>query len=341
MAKLEMTLEEIRSLIGGGEIFGDPNFNCESVASLEQAGPGDLSFVKSNRYAEQACRSAAGALLVTSRLESYGGNQLVVEHPQLAFARVLREIARGKHAFPAGIDPRAVIYDGAELGEGVAIGAGAVIREQARIGNRTVIYPNVYVGERSRVGSDCVLYPNAVIMEDVEIGDRVVIRGGTVIGAEGYGYVQHEGRHVKVPQVGSIQIGDDVEIGALATIDRATVERTIIGRGTKIGDFVHVGHNCVVGEDVLLLPTSILGGSVTVGEHAVLAGHAASSDNLKIGEGAGVGAASVIFKDVAPGVFVWGMPAREKKLEIRIQSALQHLPQMVRDWRTIKKRLDF
>lgn len=340
MAKLGLTLRGVQSLIGEGEILGDADFQCESVASLELAGPEDLSFVKSGRFAEKACQSSAGALLVPIELDGYAGHQLVVEHPHLALARVLADLAQRRRGVPSGIDLRAVVYDGAELGEDVSVGAGAVIREQARIGDRSVIFPNAYVGQRTIVGSDCVLHPNVVILEDVEIGNRVVIWGGAVIGTEGYGFIQHEGRHLRVPQVGSIQIGDDVEIGALATIDRATVDATEIGRGTKIGDCVHVAHNCAVGEDVLLAPTSMLSGSVTVGDHAVLAGHAGTSDNVKVGEGAVIGGAAVAFQDVAAGASVWGVPARDKRLELRIQAALPHLPQMARDWRRGKDPAD-
>ncbi len=341
MPQLGMTLEEIRAFAGEGEIVGPPSTYCESVAPLETAGEGQLSFVKDARFFDAARASCAGALLVPAPIPELDTPQLVVKAPYEVFGRLLARIARQMRGRrPAGVHPRAVVDSAAALGAEVSVGAGAVVEEAAVIGDRCVLYPGVYLGRRSVLGADCVLHPNVVIMEDVTIGDRVVIHGGTVIGADGYGYLQIEGRHLKIPQIGRITIGDDVEIGALVTIDRATLDTTAIGRGTKIGDFTHVGHNCQVGEDVLLLPTVILAGSVKVGDRVIFAGHAASSDNLTIGEDASLGATAVAFKDVPPGASMWGSPAREKGLEMRIQSALRRLPGMLRDLRALKKRLD-
>jgi UDP-3-O-[3-hydroxymyristoyl] glucosamine N-acyltransferase len=340
MAQLKMTLAGIRDLVGGGEIHGDGEFICRSVAVLDDAGPDELSFVKDERYFDTARGSSAGALVVPEVIEDFSGHQLVVENPHFTFGQILAWIARERRRQPAGVHPTAVVDERACIGEKVTIGAGVVVREDAQIGDRSVLYPNVYVGQGSRLGEDVVLYPNVVIMEDIHLGDRVVIHGGTVVGAEGYGYVQHEGRHIKVPQIGEIFVGDDVEIGALATIDRATIGRTTIGRGTKIGDLVHIAHNCTVGEDVLLLPSVALSGSVTIGDHAVLAGRAGTSDNITIGEGAMLGGTSVAFKDVPPGATMWGNPARDKALQMRIEAVLSRLPEMQRELRALKKKLD-
>ncbi len=339
MSQLGMTLEEIRAFAGEGEIVGTPSVWCRSVASLETAGEEQLSFVKDQRFFEAARRSGAGALLVPARIPDLDTPQLVVGAPYEVFGRLLAKIAVDKRRLPPGVHPRALVDPSAEIGADCVIGAGAVVREEVALGDRSVLYPGVYVGQRSAIGADCVLHPNVVVMEDVEIGDRVVIHGGSVVGADGYGYLQVEGRHRKIPQVGRITIGDDVEIGALVTIDRATFDTTAIGRGTKIGDLCHVAHNCQVGEDVLLLPTVAVSGSVTIGDRAVFAGRAGCADNLSIGEGATVAATSVAYHDVPAGTAVWGNPAREKSLEMRIQSALRRLPDLLRDMRAVKKRL--
>ena len=340
MPQLGMTLEEIRAFAGEGEIVGPPSTYCESVAPLDTAVEGQLSFVKDTRFFDAARRSRAGALLVPAPIPELDAPQLVVGVPYEVFGRLLAKIAREMRGRrPAGVHSQAVVDEAAVLGAEVSVGAGAVVEEGAVIGDRCVLYPGVYLGRRSVLGADCVILPNVVIMEDVAIGDRVVIHGGSVIGADGYGYLQIDGRHRKIPQIGRITIGDDVEIGALVTIDRATLDTTAIGRGTKIGDFTHVGHNCQIGDDVLLLPTVMLSGSVTVGDRVIFAGHAGSSDNLTIGEGASVGAASVAYKDVPPGAAMWGSPAREKGLEMRIQSALRRLPEMLRDLRAVKRQL--
>lgn len=340
MPRLGMTLEQVREHIGEGEIIGSPGFVCESVASLDQAGGDQLSFVKDQRYAEQAKKSAAGALLVPTRIDGLGCNQLVVVDPYRSFGVLLVKIAEQARAQAGGVHPRAVVHETARIGEGAIVGAGAVVQEGASIGDRTVVYANAFIGQRSVIGADTTIYPNVVIREDVVVGDRVIIHCGTVIGSDGYGFVQHEGRHLKIPQVGGVEIGDDVEIGALATIDRATLDRTVIGRGTKIGDLCHIAHNCRIGEDVLLLPTVAVSGSVTIGNRAVLAGRSGTADNLTIGEGAVLGGTAVAFKDVPPGAQMWGNPAREMALEMRIQAVMRRLPEMQRDLRAVKKKLD-
>jgi UDP-3-O-[3-hydroxymyristoyl] glucosamine N-acyltransferase len=340
MPRLGMTLEEIRDLIGSGEIIGAADFWCESVASLDQAGADQLSFIKDERYVDQARASKAGALLVPHPMDELDTNQLAVSDPYRCFGLLLGRISEQSQRQPRGVHPQAVVHESARLGQDVTIGAGAVIREETVIGDRSVLYANVYLGQRSVVGAENVIYPGVVIREDTIIGDRVVIHGGSVIGADGYGFVQHEGRHIKVPQVGGILIGDDVEIGALTTIDRATLDRTIIGCGTKVGDQCHIAHNCKIGENVLLLPMVAVSGSVTVGDGAVLAGRSGTADNLRIGAGAVLGGTAVAFKDVPEGATMWGNPAREKGTELRIQAALGRLPEMQRDLRKIKKKLD-
>lgn len=340
MPQLGMTLEQIRALIGEGEIIGASDFECVSVASLDRAGGDQLSFVKDQRYADQARKSAAGALLVPTHIDGLRCNQLVVADPYRSFGLLLVKIAEKARAQAEGVHPRAVVHETARIGDGATVGACAVVQAGASIGDRAVVYANAFVGQRSVIGADTTLYPNVVIREDVVVGDRVIIHCGTVIGSDGYGFVQHEGRHLKIPQVGGVEIGDDVEIGSLATIDRATLDQTVIGRGTKIGDLCHIAHNCRIGEDVLLLPTVAVSGSVTIGDRAVLAGRAGTADNLTIGEGAVLGGTAVAFKDVPPGAQMWGNPAREMALEMRIQAAMRRLPEMQRDLRTVKKKLD-
>jgi len=340
MARLGMTLDAIRTMIGAGEIVGSPEFVCESVASLGRAGPDQLSFVKDPRYIESARTSRAGALLVPVEIDGFEGNQLVVPDPYRSFGLLLSKIAAEQRGQPPGVHPRAVVHDSAEIGADVVIGANAVVREHARIGDRSVVHANAYLGQRSTLGADTTLYPGVVVLEDVAVGDRVLIQGGTVIGSDGYGFMQHEGRHLKIPQVGRVVIGDDVEIGALTTIDRATLDETVIGRGTKIGDLCHIAHNCRIGEDVLILPTVAISGSVTVGDRVVFAGRSGCADNLTIGDGAVLGGTAVAFKDVPAGAAMWGNPARDKTLEMRIQAVMRRLPEMQRDLRAVRKKLD-
>jgi len=339
MSQLRMTLAEIQAYVDEGEVVGSPDFFCRSVASLDKAGDDQLSFVKDRRYFDKARRTGAGALLVPERIEGFEGNQLVVSDSHRVFGQLLTKIATEKRRQPPGIHPGAHVDESAEIGSDVTIGGGAVVREGAMIGDRSVLYANTYVGQRSVIGADTVLYPNVLILEDVTIGDRVLIHGGTVVGSDGYGFVQHEGQHIKIPQVGAVVIGDDVEIGALTTIDRATLDQTVIGRGTKIGDLCHIAHNCQIGENVLVLPTVAISGSVTVGDGAIFAGRSGCADNLTIGEGAVLGGTSVAFKDVPAGAQMWGNPARDKMQEMRIQGVLRRLPEMQRELRAVKKKV--
>ncbi|MDH3745613.1 MAG: UDP-3-O-(3-hydroxymyristoyl)glucosamine N-acyltransferase, partial [Acidobacteriota bacterium] len=214
MSRLEKTLQEVRKVIGSGDILGDPGFLCRSVASLENAGPEQLSFVRGRAHEEKARKSRAGALVVPIAVEGISAHQLVVEDAGAAFSRVLEVIAASRRRRVPGIEPTATVDPSAALGVDVAVGPGAVIGAETEIGDRCVVSANVHVGTRSKVGEDSVLHPNAVVMEDVTLGRRVVVHGGAVIGADGYGYSQTEGRHHKVPQVGEVVIGDDVEIGA-------------------------------------------------------------------------------------------------------------------------------
>ncbi len=337
MARLAITLGELRQILDQGEVAGDPEFVCRELRGLEDAGPEDLSFVKERRNVPQALRSQAGALLVPERLAESQAHQLILDRPFEALTRLLGRLAAEKRPLRPGVHPRAVVDEAAVLGADVEVGPGAVIEAGVRVGDRTAVHANVFVGPRCRIGSDCVLHPNVVLREDVSLGDRVIIRSGSVLGSEGYGFLPRPGRPFKIPQVGGVEIGDEVEIGALSTIDGATFGKTVIAEGSKLGDMVHVGHNGKVGPNVLLLPLVALAGSVEVGEESLIAARSSSADNRKLGKRVRVGGGSTIFDDLEDDAEVWGRPARPKLQEMRIQTALAKLPQLVRDVRRLKK----
>lgn len=336
MAKLNMTLGELRALLGEGELVGDAEFALNELAGLEDAGPRDLSFVKGRKHLSAALTSRAGALLVPERIEEASAHQIVLAEPFVALTRVLSGIAAKKRAREPGIHPAATVHPSAKIGSGVYLGPGTVVEEDAIVGDDTTLEANAFVGPRCALGVSCVIHPGVILREDVELGARVVVRSGTVIGSEGYGFLPTDGRPVRVPQVGGVRIGDDVEIGALAAIDGATFGWTVIGEGCKFGDYVHVGHNCKIGKNVMLLPLTAISGSVEIGDGALLAAASRCADNLTIGAGARVGAGSVLLKDVAAGDVVWGRPARPKMLETRIQSLLNRLPELFRDVAKLK-----
>jgi UDP-3-O-[3-hydroxymyristoyl] glucosamine N-acyltransferase len=339
VSKLGRTLEQIAAIVGQSEVVGDGSFLCQRVAPLDSATEDDLSFVRDRKAEKLARESSAGVLVVGELFTGTEAHQLVVPDVMAAMIQVLAYIGKQKRLQAPAVHPRASVAEDASLGEDVIVGAGAVVSSGAVVGDRTVIYANAYVGLRSRIGADSIIHPNVSIMEDVTIGERAIVHSGTVIGCDGYGFVAHQGRQIKVPQVGEVVIGDDVEIGACATIDRATIARTEIGRGTKIGDLVHIAHNVQIGEDVLLLPTVAISGSTKVEDRVIFAGRSGCAGHLTIGEGAILGAATIVYKDVEPGAVLWGSPARDKATEMRVQSALSKLPEMMKEIREMRRAL--
>lgn len=340
MATLDMTLEALRDLLGEGEILGDAKFHCRELRALDEAGSEDLSFVKGRKQLAAAKLSKAGALLVPSAIEDSTVHQVVLADPFVALTRVLARLAQDKRFREPGIHPSAVVHETATLGEGVYIGAGVVIEHDTSVGSGAMVHAGAFIGPRCSVGPACVIHPKAVLREEVTLGALVIVRSGAVVGSEGYGFLPTAGAPVPIPQVGGVEVGDDAEIGALATIDCATFGRTSIGSGTKIGDMVHVGHNCRIGKNVMLLPLTAISGSVKIGDGVIFAGRSGAADNLEIGAGARIGATSVVFKDVPENVELWGSPARSKLEAMRIESLLGRLPKLFRQVRSLAKRFD-
>ena len=314
----------------GGELAGDPTLEITGVNALELARPGELSFAESERYAVKLQQTKASAVIIPVQFPSVAHRAtLRVENPRLAFVQVLQMF----YAPPApkpGIHRSAVVAPDAQLGPDVTIGECAVVRSHARIGAGTVIESGVHVGEGVVIGESCAIGPNVVIAHGCRLGNRVILHGGVVIGADGFGYIWTKDRHTKIPQVGNVIIGDDVELGANVCVDRATFGSTVIQRGTKIDNLVQIAHNDIIGEHVIMSGQVGLAGSVTVGNRAVFGGQAGVADHLTIGDDAKIGAGSGVIKDVRPGETVWWFPARPIKEIKRELAALALLPQLLK-----------
>jgi len=312
-----------------GEVVGDSSVLLNSFAPADRARPGDLTFAENADYFVRADQSAASAIIIDGAFASTRKVLIRVSNARIAFAKVLA-LFFPEPAFPAGIHPTAVITASAQIDATAHIGPHCVVGEKTRIGPRSVLQGGNHVGADCRLGEDVRLFPNVTLYARTEIGNRVRIHAGTVIGSDGYGYVLDAGVHRKVPQIGNVIIGDDVEIGANVTVDRGALDSTIIGKGTKIDNLVQIAHNVIVGEHCLLVSQVGVAGSTRLGNYAVLAGQVGIAGHLKIGNKATVAAQAGVMNDIPDGETWLGTPARPDRQAKRQMIAAQHLPELLR-----------
>ena len=336
------TLSDIATLLGcAAPADGDRPIN--GVATLEEAKPDELSFISSESYAGQLAATRAGGVVMAKKLRlppPPDKNVLVVDDADLAVAKVLGLFAPPVPRPPEGIDPAARVANSASLGQGVAVGANAFVGERARVGARTVLHPGVYVGDDAVVGDDCVLFPNVVVRERVTLGSRVVVHAGSVLGSDGFGYRWDGTRHAKVPQIGTVVVEDDVEIGSCVCVDRAKFAATRIGRGTKIDNLVQIAHNVQVGPHCIIVGHVGIAGSAKLGAGVVLGGQVAVRDHVSIGDGTMVAATSAIAEDVPPKSFMSGTPALPHRQSLREQAAMRRLPDLVVQVRKLQEEVE-
>lgn len=331
------TIAELAQRLGG-TAEGDPAAVLTGVAGIAEAGPGDLTFLEQARLLPAAAAGSAGAVLLPAGLALPGRNLIRVANPRLAFAAALA-LFHPRRRPEAGVHPTAVVAPGAEIDPSATVGPLCFVGAGARIGARAELGPQVHVGAGALIGEDALLHPGAIVLERVRLGARVILHAGAVIGADGFGYVFEGGAHRKIPQVGTVEIGDDVEVGAGTTIDRATVGVTRIGRGTKIDNLVQVGHNTAVGEHVILVAQVGIAGSSRIGAGAVLGGQAGVGDHVEIGAGARVVGQSGVFRRIEPGATVSGFGPQPHGEFMRSQAVFEQLPQLRRRVAELEKRL--
>ena len=328
------TLQEIAERVAG-RLEGDPGRRVTGVQPLDAAGPDDLSFLANPRYREAAAASRAGALLVRSEGRVEGRDLVIVDSPYTALAAAMA-LFHPRAVPDPGVSPDAVVAAGAVLGRDVSIGPLAVVGDGCRLGDRVVLMPAVVLGEKVTIGADTILHPGVVVYPRSVIGARVVVHAGAVVGSDGFGFGEEEGGRARIPQVGIVRVGDDVEIGAGTTIDRATFGETVIGRGSRLDNLVQVGHNVTIGEGSVLVAQSGVAGSTRLGRSVIMAGQSGAAGHLTIGDGAIVGAKSAVLADLAPGAFVVGHPAIDHREWKRAQAAWRRLPDLLRRVRRLE-----
>lgn len=327
----------------GGRIdpSADGTVLITGVASANDAATGDITFFGNAKYLKQTLATRASAVLVPEdfRHQLEHAVPVFVGSPSQAFAQVVEHFAPPMVRPPVGVHPSAVVADDARIDESASVGPCAVVESGAEVGARTVVGAGSFIGAGAKVGDDCLLHAGVCIRERCLIGNRVIIHCGAVVGSDGYGFEFKEGRHVKIPQVGIVQVDDDVEIGANTTIDRARFGRTWIQAGTKIDNLVQIAHNVVVGRHNLIVAQVGIAGSTRLGNYVTLAGQVGVAGHAEIGDHVVAGAQSGIPSDLPAGARVWGTPSQPMGDTKRQISALHRLPDALREIRDLKKRL--
>jgi UDP-3-O-[3-hydroxymyristoyl] glucosamine N-acyltransferase len=330
-------LKEIAQWVDG-TVVGDGEIEISGVASVEEARQGQITFISNPKYLPHLSKTHASAVIVSKEVTQADKPLLCVADPQSAFAKVLT-LFSFKPYQPKGIDPKAWISPTARLGKDVTVYPFVYVGDRCSIGDRATFYPGVFVGEDSAIGEDSILYPNVSVYPGTIIGKRVILHGGAVVGSDGFGYVKEGKRNVKIPQVGILEIEDDVEIGANTTIDRATLGKTIIRRGVKIDNLVMVAHNVVIGEDSVIVAQVGIAGSTKIGSHVTLAGQVGVAGHIEIGDNAMVGAQAGVIYDLPGNQGYHGSPALPQREYIRAITTLPKLPEMRKTLLDLEKRL--
>ncbi len=335
---MKVPLSKIAKLVQG-RVVGEPNRMIEGAAPFEQAGASKITVAGTAKFLKKMADCNAAAILVSRDVSDKNNNLVQVDNPMVAFAKVVQYF----HPPPQprrAIHPASVIGKDFKCGPNVTIDPMVSIGDQVTVGDRVWLQPGVVIGNRVTIGDDVTIYPNVTIGERCTIGDRVIIHSGTVIGSDGFGFAPDGKCYHKIPHTGIVQIDDDVEIGANNTIDRATFGKTVIARGVKTDNLVHVAHNVVVGENTVLVAQVGISGSVKIGKNAILAGQAGIAGHLTIGDGATVGPQTGVGKSVPEGQIVSsGIPEMPHRLWLRVQRFIPKLPELSKRLSRLEKRL--
>ncbi len=340
---MRLKAEELAKIVSG-EISGNKEEIVTGVNGLIEAKNGEVSFLGNMKYLSDAVKTNASVIFVTpdTNISQFGGKTLIkVKNPQYAFSMVLTIIDTERLSeIRNTVHSSASISDKAVIGQNVYIGQNVVIEDGAQIGDGCKIFPNVYIGKNATAGKNCIFYPNVVIRENVKIGNKVILQPSVVIGGDGFGFATIDGVNNKIPQIGNVEIGDDVEIGAHSTVDRATVDSTRIGKGTKIDNLVMIAHNVQIGENCLIVAQAGIAGSTKIGNNTIIGAQSGVIGHVKIGNNVIVAGQSGVSGNLNDGEKVGGNPMAELNQSIKIRVLTRKLPEMHKDIQKIKKELE-
>ena len=340
---MEFTAGQIAAFLGG-TVEGDGDIKVNTFAKIEEAGPGCLTFLANPRYTHYIYTTGASAVLVSNSFEAEGDISAAlirVENPYEALSRLMRMVDQVLNPQPAGVEQPSFVADGVTVPEEAYIGAFAYIGEGVTLGKGVKIYPNVFVGRGCEIGEGTILYPGVKVYPRCKVGKRCIVHAGAVIGADVFGFAPDaEGKYEKIPQMGIVSIGDDVEIGANTTVDRATMGRTVVGDGTKLDNLIQVAHNCVIGNDTVMAAQVGVAGSTHIGSHCMVGGQVGFAGHITIGDNVQIGAQSGIPNNVAAGSRLMGYPAVDSREFLRQAALIKRLPSMADELRRIVKTVD-
>ena len=336
---MKKSLKQIAELIGG-EVVGDEDTQISNVNGIREAQEGDITFLANSLYGPLLNTTKASAIITSKEITSARKPIIRTDDPSLALTKVIDIFSnKAEAAIPPGVNKYAVIGKGVKMGQDAAIAAFVVIEDGSEIGDGSVIYPHVYVGSNTKIGANAKIYPNVTIRENASIGQGVIIHANSVIGSDGFGYVQVKGAHQKIPQTGIVVIEDDVEIGSNVSIDRARFGKTIIGKGTKIDNLVQIAHNVIVGPNSIIVSQAGISGSSRLGKNVTIAGQAGIVGHVELGDNVIVAAQAGVSKSVPENAIILGSPANSISEQKRIFAALRKLPELLKVVKMLKDKM--
>lgn len=331
-------LQQLADLVGG-QVQGDPEIEISRVAPIDQAGPGDITFVTNPKYLPLLKQCRADAVIVSPDIAVQDGTFLVCRNPYLAFAKIQTSLMPDK-ARKGGVRGGATVADSAVIDPAATIYPGCVVGENVVIGSGSVLYPGVVIYDDVRIGRDCILHGQAVVREGCRLGDRVILQPSAVIGSDGFGFAPDGQTYFKIPQVGIVVLEDDVEIGACSCVDRAALGETVIRRGTKLDNLVQIGHNVQVGEDTVIVAQCGIAGSTKIGKHCTFGGQAAVAGHIRIGDNVTIGGRGGATGNVEGNQVLSGTPLMPHKQWLKASMSFAKLPEMRKEMQQLKKRLE-